>query len=217
MRNRNEVFVAALRRRLAQDPGFAARLRRAAGKRADRPAILVNWYSFVSRLPEGTIRDDPRSQARAQLVAGLFAMDRKQYRGRVAPSTESGAEAASQENDPGDGTEPSVRKKRALSFGATLRSLVKRDRAEDDPLARRLARLIDSEMTPDGGGTLPWQLRQLVGLVLSRDGKIDWVQLAADLDAWDAEDRRVQKRWIRDFFRITDPTPAPETVVASNP
>jgi CRISPR type I-E-associated protein CasB/Cse2 len=104
---------------------------------------------------------------------------------------------------------------RGRSFGATLRDAARRTPIEDDPLARRLARLVDSVMTPDGGGTLPWRLRQLVRLVLSRGGEIDWVQLASDLDAWDRDDRSVQQRWAADFFRIAGEAEERQSAVAS--
>lgn len=217
MRNRFDVLIAALRRRLAQDSGFAAQLRRSAGKGLDRPALLLHWYSFLAGLPEGTIRQDPASQSRALLIAGLFAMDRNQYRGSAeAPPVTPPGEEPGAGQQVGSASSPDAAPKRRRSFGATLRGAAIRTPIEDDPLARRLARLVDSVMTPDGGGTLPWRLRQLVRLVLSRGREeIDWVQLAFDLDAWDRDDRSVQKRWAADFFRIADDAEDRQSVAAS--
>jgi len=81
------------------------------------------------------------------------------------------------------------------SLGAALRALVDRPEAGDSIEARFTA-LLSSH--PDD---LPDHLRQVVGLLRSKDVGLDWFRLLNDLIHWDLPDRAVQSRWARDFYR----------------
>jgi len=75
-----------------------------------------------------------------------------------------------------------------------------RDRP-DSPIARRLRILLDADYDPRSGtGDLPFRLRQVIRLSLSKEIGPDWPQLILDLCDWNRADKRVQKRWARDFF-----------------
>ena len=92
------------------------------------------------------------------------------------------------------------------SFGRTLRRLVQGD-IETDAVTRRLRVMLDADLDLDLGGTLPYRLRRLVSLALSRGAHIDWARLLDDLDCWTHPDRKVQRAWARDFFAPDAGTP----------
>lgn len=86
------------------------------------------------------------------------------------------------------------------SFGRTMAALVKPDETGKS-LERRFAILLDADFDPrEGTGELPFRLRQTVKLVLSKDGRVDWPRLFADLRQWNHPDKYVQKRWAKDFY-----------------
>lgn len=97
------------------------------------------------------------------------------------------------------------------SFGATLRSLAQAMNREPSKF-RRFHILLDAEFDrvhdPDlvespwaeGGGELAFRLRQMVQLLAAKNIGVDWAELITDLCDWSRPDRRVQKKWARDFF-----------------
>jgi CRISPR type I-E-associated protein CasB/Cse2 len=187
------AFIARLRRRLATDTGFAARLRRQAGSLWPRGGReLVDWCGFLDRAP-AEFRDKDASIA--FLVATLCAHDRRFYRSVRAPG-----------EDEEDAHEvPISELVRGTNLGGTLGRLVRKPKPADDPMARRLAILLDATLDTDSGGTLPWRLRRAVQLILSMDGRsnaIDWVRLLADLQQWSDPKRPVQREWARAFYRL---------------
>jgi CRISPR system Cascade subunit CasB len=48
---------------------------------------------------------------------------------------------------------------------------------------------------------LPVHLRHAIGLLRSNDVPVDWVQLVVDVLDWQGDDREVQRRWARSFWR----------------
>jgi CRISPR system Cascade subunit CasB len=62
---------------------------------------------------------------------------------------------------------------------------------------------------------LPYKLRQAITLIARESVGLDWRRLIWDLTKWGDPDRRVQKEWARDFWRIpkTEPTSYPEPTV----
>lgn len=62
-------------------------------------------------------------------------------------------------------------------------------------LDRRVETLLDSERSQ-----LPFRLRQVIHLLSSRDIKVDWAQLLADLLEWGHPGRHTQERWARAYF-----------------
>lgn len=214
------AFITRLRHRLATDTGLAAQLRRAAGAPLAKSRMLAEWYGFLDgvRAP-AEFRDGPAAEV-AFLVATLLAYDRKAYRGGT-PEAALDAEEA----QPGDGgeaisAEPIGESKapvasdaaRRGNFGATLGALVEAPRPEEDAMARRLAILLDSSLDEAGNGTLPWRLRRVAKLALSKQKRldIDWPRLLHDLLDWNMPARRVQREWAQAFYRtVTAPAEAP--------
>lgn len=87
------------------------------------------------------------------------------------------------------------------SFGRTMAALKSQPGASEESLERRFAILLDADFDPrEGAGELPFRLRQTVKLVLSKDGRVDWPRLLADLRQWNHPDKYVQKRWAKDFY-----------------
>jgi CRISPR system Cascade subunit CasB len=64
--------------------------------------------------------------------------------------------------------------------------------------------LLDSSIDPDGGGDLPYRLRQMVRYLAARGIGLDWPQLLRDLRRWNYPDRPVQKAWARAYFSPQD-------------
>jgi CRISPR system Cascade subunit CasB len=78
------------------------------------------------------------------------------------------------------------------------------ERKDDDALERRFTVLLAAH--PDD---LPDYLRQAVSFIKSKEVPVNWNQLFWDLQDWDDEDRRVQKRWANAFWSRTQPTEEP--------
>lgn len=202
-------FVARLRRRLAHDSGFAARLRRAAGTPLEDSRLLAEWYGFAEALPE-PLRERPGIDV-AFLVATLFAHDRRAYRSAPAAGSPGGEDESGDESE--TGAEPAGRADEDAmpgrhTFGATLADLRNPARQPDeDAMMRRLVALLDAEMKYDGArglqGSLPWRLRQAVTLAVQRGARVDWALLLEDLLRWlDPAGRdRVRDAWAREYSR----------------
>lgn len=84
------------------------------------------------------------------------------------------------------------------NFGATWKLAI--GRSPSNSIQRRFHILLDSEIDADGGGDLPYRLRQMVRYCATAGVGLDWPQLLSDLRAWNHPDRFVQKRWARSFF-----------------
>lgn len=187
-------LVAALRRRCATDPGFAASLRRDANQTLSTTRMLVPWAAFHERL-----NLTPRDEELHHLIATLFALDRRGYRrsaeesDAVGLTTPTGSDAAA----------------RIRNLGASLASRARAAPSEEKGLARRLTMLLDSSLEPDGTGTLPWRLRRTITLLLSKGGDVDWTQLSWDLPLWNHDDRFVQRQWAQAFYRESAPVKVP--------
>jgi len=68
-------------------------------------------------------------------------------------------------------------------------------RENDDALERRFTALLSAH--PDD---LPGYLRQTISFLKSKDVQVNWNQLFWDLQNWDEDDHRVQKRWASAFW-----------------
>ena len=87
------------------------------------------------------------------------------------------------------------------SLGRTMAVMKAAPGANVDSLERRFAILLDADYDPERGeGELPFRLRQTVKLIVSSGAGIDWPQMLGDLRGWNDPEKRVQKRWARDFY-----------------
>lgn len=203
------AFVNRLRAKLDNDRAFAAKLRRAAGRRIAESGMALEWYSFLEK------GHTPFAQAnrdeKAFMLATLCAYDRGFY--RSAPS----AEVGQIEND-GVQSDDFAAAGAPSDFGQTLRRAHRISSTTEEPgVARRLAILLDADLSHDAQGSLPWRLRQAVKLVVGRPGcRIDWSQLLADLYSWDHPDRFVQKRWARSYYAVGENIPDRDAAPVQN-
>ncbi|MFH2102438.1 MAG: type I-E CRISPR-associated protein Cse2/CasB [Chloroflexota bacterium] len=85
------------------------------------------------------------------------------------------------------------------NFGAHMRKCDP-DGKSSDALERRFTALLSAH--PDD---LPGYLRQSVTFLKSKEIPVNWNQLFWDLQNWDDEDRRVQKKWASAFWRRSQP------------
>jgi CRISPR system Cascade subunit CasB len=80
------------------------------------------------------------------------------------------------------------------NFGGSYRQLqLKR---ESESLERRFVALLASDS--DSVGV---HLRHAISLLASEDIAVDWAQLLRDLRWWGQPERRVQRRWAREFWK----------------
>jgi CRISPR system Cascade subunit CasB len=79
-------------------------------------------------------------------------------------------------------------------FAAALRCLWK-EQDEAPTVARRFGVLVESDSRD-----LPTHLRHAVSLLKAQEIGFDWANLLFDLTRWNDPDRRVQRRWSRDFW-----------------
>lgn len=79
------------------------------------------------------------------------------------------------------------------SLGASF-AWLQRDQGGES-VERRFAALLNSH--PDD---LPGNLRNAIGLLKAHDVRVDYARLLRDVQEWDADDRRVQREWARDFW-----------------
>lgn len=67
--------------------------------------------------------------------------------------------------------------------------------ANEDALDRRVTALLAAHVDD-----LPYQLRQAVSFLKSKDIPVDWDQLLRDLQGWDHPDRYVQRSWANAYW-----------------
>jgi len=94
-------------------------------------------------------------------------------------------------------------KNRPANLGDSMRLLVnyetvKGDNKEDveKRIEKRLVSLLNCHRDD-----LPEHLRYIIGLLKSKDIPVDWERLLSDILSWQYEDRSVQRRWARYFWR----------------
>ncbi len=91
-----------------------------------------------------------------------------------------------------------IEDRRATNFGASL-AILKNKNPESDSVERRFVALLNAEAED-----LPTHLRHAVSLIKSSDSPVpvDWLSLLNDLTWWESENREVQRRWARAFWRV---------------
>lgn len=87
-----------------------------------------------------------------------------------------------------------VEDKQGVSLGAALRSLY--DVRQNESLERRFMALLNSDAEH-----LPGHLRQSISLLKTESIGLDWGMLLRDVCAWNAPNKPIQKKWIRDYYR----------------
>lgn len=160
------------------DRGQLARLRRSLGD--DLPGQSVPWLEGVFLRSGLGQLSAPRWRALA-VVAGLYALIERP------------------DNDADDDAPPPTPEHRD-SFGRTFGGLYLSQEQRPSTEKRFLA-LLDADM--DG---LPYALRQAVTLLKAATLSPDWVQLMADVSAWDHDTfgDHVRRRWALDFYRAAE-------------
>ena len=98
---------------------------------------------------------------------------------------------------------PFLKKERSFtgSLGRTMAVMKAAPGANVESMERRFAILLDADYDPrTGEGELPFRLRQTVKLIVSSGAGVDWPRLLSDLRSWNDPDKRVQKRWAKDYY-----------------
>lgn len=194
------VFIASLRRLGRRDLGKVAILRRSLG---GEPGADVRAFPLV----EGHLPTEyPWDRTAYYLVAGLWATV------NTASVLAGGGDAPDEEEEPatpeGAAAEPKALaltergRPERRSFGRAVALLyLRRNRTES--IERRFVALLDADAEQ-----LPHHLRQMVHLLKAEEGiRIHWVELLTDLRRWNDDERRVQQRWARAFYREVNAAP----------
>lgn len=87
------------------------------------------------------------------------------------------------------------------NFGRTWKLAI--GPAPSESIRRRFDILLNSDLAWDGGGDLPYRLRQMVRYAAAHGVGVDWPQLLRDLRRWPYAEKRPQKEWARSFFSGT--------------
>lgn len=187
------AFIQQLRRLGKQDLGGVAMLRRSLGA---EPGTDVRVYPFVEpHLPN----DYPWTRTTYYLTAGLWATVNTASVLAAAPIDDE--ESASGATETPAGVEPQLDRTRRdrRTFGFAVATLyLERKKAES--IEQRFIALLDADEVQ-----LPYRLRQMVQLVKAEEGiRIHWVRLLDDLLWWNDDERHVQQRWARAFYRATN-------------
>ncbi len=77
------------------------------------------------------------------------------------------------------------------NLGASLRQL----KDESDGIEKRFVALLNAEAED-----LPYYLRQIIGLLKSKDVAVSWDQLFKDVQNWNGDKGFVQQNWARSFW-----------------
>lgn len=72
---------------------------------------------------------------------------------------------------------------------------IRRMKDDSDSIERRFVALLDSEAED-----LPYYLRQIIGLLKSKEIAVNWNRLFKDIQNWSSDNRRVQNAWARGFW-----------------
>src|ERR1043166_318223 len=94
-----------------------------------------------------------------------------------------------------------------ISVGRALARV--RDKSGSESIEGRFVALLDAHAEDIGH-----HLRYAIALLRSNEIPIDWDKLLSDVLAWDHEDRGVQRRWARNFWK--DQPSEPDRNVASS-
>lgn len=86
------------------------------------------------------------------------------------------------------------------NLGQSMRALIA---TGSDSIAKRMVIILESglDWQAEGGGELPFRLRQAVKLLKSKEIGVDWAQLLDDLGRWNSPSKVVQRQWAEAFFR----------------
>lgn len=76
-------------------------------------------------------------------------------------------------------------------LGASLRQL----KDESDGIEKRFVALLNAE-----ADELPSYLRQIIGLLKSKEVAVNWERLYKDIQFWNFENSRVRENWARSFW-----------------
>lgn len=79
------------------------------------------------------------------------------------------------------------------NLGASLRRYF--EETKSDSVEKRFVALLNAE-----ADELPNYLRQIVGLLKSKEIAVNWEQLFKDVQFWNSENSRVREKWARGFW-----------------
>jgi CRISPR system Cascade subunit CasB len=87
----------------------------------------------------------------------------------------------------------------ARNFGASMHKLKLKREGRSEGVERRFSALLVASREELGD-----HLRHAISLLASDEVAVDWLKLLDDLGWWHLEDRHVQRRWARAFWRFAE-------------
>jgi|GEM_PF-233401 len=188
---RNERFIRNLRRLMPTDDeqrdnweesrnrAILAQLRRGLGKEPGSVPDMFSHVEYIFPVDLPSEDEDPY-----YLVAALFAWHQKDWPSNDTYRSNLGASLAE------------LRWKQTADRGETVLE-------QGDSTERRVVALLNSTRAD-----LPYHLRQMIGLLRTKEVRVNWLQLLADIQDWDTGWRNnrghsVQQRWASAFWSQT--------------
>lgn len=90
---------------------------------------------------------------------------------------------------------PSQGRPPSISFGGTLKALRAHKPFASESLDQRMTAVLEARKED-----LPYRLRQIVHLLKGSPHQPNWINLLKDLKAWNHTDRKIQRRWAKDYW-----------------
>ncbi|MET9483298.1 type I-E CRISPR-associated protein Cse2/CasB [Streptomyces sp. NPDC006638] len=196
-------FAESIERLCRADPGAHAALRAGLRRDLDHPRVRPMHRLLTTRLPEDC--SDETAQAHytvASLIAAqprhAFARDQEDDEATAAERGEQALEKSGKSDKDAAPPEPT---RYGPSFGASLGQAVI---AKGAPMRMSAAENRINLLTRQSLRGIRLHLPAAVNQVRATDTPIDWGQLLADLVNWPYRSGHICRRWLQDFYRITD-------------
>jgi CRISPR system Cascade subunit CasB len=200
------AFTEHIERLCRADPGARAALRAGLRRDLDHPRTRAMHRLLTLRLPEGC--NDRTAQAHYTVASLIAAQPRHAYTWDDEEGEDTAEEeaAATQQDSrgkeaPEEKATPPAPAAYGTSLGAALGHAVI---AKGASMRMSAAESRINLLTRQSLRGIHLHLPAVVNQVRTTGTTIDWGQLLADLVDWPNQSGRIGRRWLQDFYRITD-------------
>ncbi|MEV4390575.1 type I-E CRISPR-associated protein Cse2/CasB [Nonomuraea sp. NPDC049607] len=191
-----DKYVTYIRKKV-RVPGSRAALRRGLGRPVDDAATRRAHSVVAAWLPSDRVR--PAVENAYYGVAALIAAQPRR-RGEKADAEDIAPPVLEEPASAPEVASKATRSERpSLSLGATLGHAVRDKKLNRDTVEDRLHLLCRQDVSG-----LHRKLPAVVGQLAAKELEPDWGRLLRDLSRWEYDRNLVTKRWLQDFYRITD-------------
>ncbi|MGW3353746.1 type I-E CRISPR-associated protein Cse2/CasB [Nonomuraea rubra] len=192
-----DKYVTYIRKKVTA-PGSRAALRRSLGRPVDDAATRRAHSVVAAWLPYERTR--PAVENAYYGVAAMIAAQPRR-RGGQADAEEAPSPVQDESADAPEAAREDKKKteRPSTSLGATLGAAVRDKKLNRDTVEDRLHLLCRQDVSG-----LHRKLPSVVRQLAAKEVEPDWGRLLRDLSRWEYDRNLVTKRWLQDFYRITD-------------